>query len=447
MPSLLWFRQDLRLSDNPALLAAVRRGGPVIPVFVWAPEEERPWAPGRASRWWLSRSLAALDATLRHHGSRLVVRRGPTLKALVKLAAETGADKVFWSRRYEPAAAARDEKVKAAIASETFESALLFEPGRILNRAGRPFQVFSAFWRACQSMPEPGVPERAPTRIPAPSRWPKWEPVPDVSAAIEGWNPGEAGAQEQFQRFLKRAGSYATDRDRPGHEGTSRLSPHLHFGEIGPRQIWHALRSNEAYLRELAWREFAYHLLFHFPRTPDEPFRPRHREAPSKLDARSLRLWRTGRTGYPIVDAGMRQLLETGWMHNRVRMLVASFLVKDLLIDWREGAAWFWDNLVDADLANNTLNWQWVAGCGADASPWFRIFNPVTQGEKFDPQGDYVRRWLPQLQRLPAAWIHKPWDAPASVVQLGRTYPRPIVNRRVGQASTPTAGLQTRPSP
>jgi len=435
VPTLLWFRQDLRLSDNAALLAAEQRGGPVIPVFVWAPEEDRPWPPGRASRWWLERSLAALDAALRQHGSRLIVRRGPTVTALVKLAAECGADTVFWNRRYEPAAAARDEKVKAAIASETFESALLFEPGRILNSAGRPFQVFSAFWRACQSMPEPAAPARAPASIPAPSRWPKSETVPDDSSAIEGWQPGEAAAQQHLRRFVKRAGSYATDRDRPDHEGTSRLSPHLHFGEIGPRQIWHALRSNEAYLRELAWREFAWHLLFHFPRTPDEPFRPRRREAPSKLDPRSLRLWRTGRTGYPIVDAGMRQLLETGWMHNRVRMLVASFLVKDLLIDWREGAAWFWDKLVDADLANNTLNWQWVAGCGADASPWFRIFNPVTQGEKFDPQGDYVRRWLPQLQRLSAQWIHKPWDAPASVlaaagVRLGRTYPLPIVDHR-----------------
>ena len=439
MPSLVWFRQELRLSDNPALLAAVQRGGPVIPVFVWAPEEERPWAPGQASRWWLARSLAALDAALRQRGSRLIVRRGPTVKALVKLASECGADTVFWNRRYEPAAVARDENVKTAIASQIFESALLFEPGRILNGAGRPFQVFSAFWRACLAMAEPPAPERAPAGIPAPSRWPKSETVPDDSTAIEGWQPGEAGAQQRMRRFLKRAGSYATDRDRPDNEGTSRLSPHLHFGEISPRQVWHALRSNEPYLRELAWREFADHLLFHFPTTPDEPFRPRQREAPSKLDPRLLRLWQTGRTGFPIVDAGMRQLLETGWMHNRVRMLVASFLVKDLLIDWREGAAWFWDKLVDADLANNTLNWQWVAGCGADASPWFRIFNPVTQGEKFDPQGDYVRRWLPQLERLPAAWIHKPWEAPASDlaaagVRLGRTYPRPIVDHREAAA-------------
>jgi deoxyribodipyrimidine photo-lyase len=284
-------------------------------------------------------------------------------------------------------------------------------------------------------MPEPPSPKRALESILAPSRWPRSETALGDSAAIEGWQPGDAGAQERLRRFQKRAASYATDRDRPDHEGTSRLSPHLHFGEIGPRQVWHALRSNEAYLRELAWREFASHLLFHFPSTPDEPFRPRQREAARKLDPRLLRQWQAGRTGYPIVDAGMRQLLETGWMHNRVRMLVASFLVKDLLIDWREGAAWFWDKLLDADLANNTLNWQWVAGCGADSSPWFRIFNPVTQGEKFDPRGDYVRRWLPQLERLPAAWIHKPWEAPASVlsaagVRLGRTYPRPIVNHR-----------------
>ena len=434
--SLVWFRQDLRLHDNPALAAAVRRGGPVIPVFVWAPEEERPWAPGRASRWWLARSLAALDAELRQRGSRLIVRRGPTVKALLRLACECGADTVIWNRRYEPAAVARDERVKAAMASETFNSALLFEPGQILNGSGRPFQVFSAFWRACQAMPEPAKPERAPARIPAPSRWPTSETAIDNSTAIEGWQPGEAGARVRLRRFLKRAGaSYAVDRDRPDLEGTSRLSPHLHFGEIGPRQVWHAVGANESYRRELAWREFAYHLLFHFPQTPDEPFRTRRSEGPRQLDPCSLRLWQTGRTGYPIVDAGMRELIETGWMHNRVRMLAASFLVKDLLIGWEEGAAWFWDRLVDADLANNTLNWQWVAGCGADANPWFRIFNPVVQGEKFDPLGDYVRRWLPRLASLPSEWIHQPWAAPASVlsaagVRLGRNYPRPVVDHR-----------------
>jgi deoxyribodipyrimidine photo-lyase len=411
----------------------------VIPVFVWAPGGERPWAPGRATRWWLGRSLAALDEALRERGSRLIVRRGRAVKALIEVAAECGADAVFWNRRYEPAVAARDEKAKAAlaasgIATETFNSALLFEPGEVLNSSGRPFQVFSAFWRASQAMPEPRKPERAPEQIPAPTRWPGSDAASGDSRELEGWQPGEAAAQERLRRFLAHE-SYATERDRPNLEGTSRLSPHLHFGEIGPRQVWHALRPNEAFLRELAWREFAYHVLVHYPKTPSEPFRPRRREPPRRIDPRSLGLWQTGRTGYPIIDAGMRQLLKTGWMHNRVRMVAASFLVKDLLIGWEEGAAWFWDKLVDADLANNTLNWQWVAGCGADAAPWFRIFNPVTQGERFDPRGDYVRRWLPQLARLPGAWIHKPWEAPscalsAAGVRLGGNYPRPVVDHR-----------------
>ena len=401
--TLVWFRRDLRLRDNPALRAAVRRGGAVIPVFVRAPEEERPWAPGQASRWWLARSVAALDRALRERGSRLIVRSGPTRKALSELARDCGADAIYWNRRYEPAVAARDAAVEAALPAQTFNSALLFEPGQILNGAGRPFQVFSAFWQACQAMPEPPRPEGAPARIPAPLRWPKSETVIDRLQELPGWEPGEAGAQARLRRFLRQAAdSYTTDRDRPDLEGTSRLSPHLHFGEIGPRQLWHALRSHEAYLRELAWREFAYHLL---------ALRPQPEDAAREIDLRSLRLWQNGRTGYPIVDAGMRELLATGWMHNRVRMLVASFLVKDLLIPWQAGAAWFWDKLVDADLANNTLNWQWVAGRGAGACPWFRIFNPITQAKKFDPQGDYVRRWVPELER-------------------GKAYPPPMVDHR-----------------
>jgi deoxyribodipyrimidine photo-lyase len=244
------------------------------------------------------------------------------------------------------------------------------------------------------------------------------------------WRPGERGGSRQMKAFLDRAiESYSTDRDRPDHRGTSRLSPHLHFGEIGVRRIWHAVRrhgaADDPYLRQIAWREFSYHLLFHYPNTPREALRPAFRRFPWRVDAAGLRAWTRGMTGYPMVDAGMRELWHTGWMHNRVRMLAASFLVKHLMIPWQEGAAWFWDTLVDADLANNTMGWQWSAGCGADAAPYFRIFNPVTQGEKFDPHGHYVRRWVPELARVPDKWIHKPWEAPAAL--RPENYPRPIV--------------------
>jgi deoxyribodipyrimidine photo-lyase len=451
---LVWFRQDLRLADNPALLAAVDRGGPIIPIFIWAPEEEGRWPPGAASRWWLHQSLARLDDSLRGHGSRLIFRRGPTLETLRELLDQTGATAVFWNRRYEPAIIERDRHIKASVQNagltvESFNCALLFEPWTVQTKQGQPYRVFTPFWRACLAKPEPGAPEKPPARIATPHRLPAslelselgLEPTIDWAAGLRAtWSPGEAGASEQLKRFLDEAlGEYATERNHPACIGTSRLSPHLHFGEISVRQIWSALNGQRAnqgttvYRSELGWREFAHHLLFHFRETPQEPLRKEFARFSWRRDRDNLRAWQCGRTGYPIVDAGMRELWHTGWMHNRVRMFVASFLVKDLLIPWQEGAAWFWDTLVDADLANNTLGWQWTAGCGADAAPYFRIFNPVSQGEKFDPNGDYVRHWIPELTKLPSEWVHKPWEAPdrilsAAGIELSRDYPPPIVD-------------------
>ena len=450
-PALVWFGTDLRLADNPALVSAAARQGAVLPVFIWAPEEESPWSPGAASRWWLRQSLEELDASLTRRGSKLTVRRGPTAEALLALAAESGAKSIFWNRRYEPAAIARDRELERrlrerGIAAASCPGNLLFEPGTILNADGEPYQVFTAFRRACLAMPAPEEPKPAPSRLRAPAEWPAsvaiselgLEPKVDWASGMKQiWRPGERGASRQLKAFLGSGiESYSTERDRPGRRGTSRLSPHLHFGEISARRIWHEVRRQRAaddpseeadatYLRQIAWREFSYHLLLHYPHTPREALRPEFRRFPWRVDAIGLRAWTRGLTGYPLVDAGMRELWHTGWMHNRVRMVAASFLVKHLLIPWQEGAAWFWDTLVDADLANNTMGWQWSAGCGADAAPYFRIFNPVTQGEKFDPDGHYVRRWVPELANVPNQWIHRPWEAPAPL--LSKNYPRPIV--------------------
>jgi deoxyribodipyrimidine photo-lyase len=476
-PSIVWFRNDLRLADNPALHAAVQRGGPIVPVFLHAPDEETPWSPGGATSWWLQQSLAALDTALRQLGSPLVIRRGATLENLLALAHQTGADAVFWNRRYEPEVIGRDTKIKTAllasgVAAESFNGALLHEPWTIQNQSGKPFQVFTPFWKHCLTKPAPAAPLPAPRKMIAPKKLP--ESLALAALALEpkikwaegmraAWSPGETGAGAQLKKFLAAAfATYSVDRNRPDLTGTSRLSPHLHFGEISPRQIWHALRQHadaqkisetvwrsSQYLAEIGWREFAHHLLFHFPHTPTEPLRPDFKKFPWRTDAVLLKAWQKGRTGYPIVDAGMRELWTTGWMHNRVRMIVASFLVKDLLLAWREGAAWFWDTLVDADLAQNTSGWQWTAGCGADAAPYFRVFNPMSQGEKFDPRGDYVRRWCPELARLPDEWLHRPWEAPPEIleragVRLGRDYPKPIVNHAAAREAALKAFAETR---
>jgi deoxyribodipyrimidine photo-lyase len=428
-------------------------------VFIWAPDEEGHWPPGAASRWWLHQSLAQLDASLRRFGSRLIIRRGPTLDTLRALLDQTGSTAVFWNRRYEPAAIERDARVKAALQKdgrmvESFNGTLLFEPWAVQTQQSRPYQVFTPFWKACLKSPEPAPPDGAPSQLSNPPRWPPTlelgelglEPTIDWAEGLRAkWRPGEAGATDCLNRFLDEAiGDYPDERNRPDHLGTSRLSPHLHFGEVSVRQIWSLLRAQghdktsaafRVFATELGWREFAHHLLFHFRQTPQQPLRKEFDHFPWQPDKGNLQAWQRGRTGFPIVDAGMRELWHTGWMHNRVRMIVASFLVKDLLIPWQEGVAWFWNTLVDADLASNTLGWQWTAGCGADAAPYFRIFNPVTQGEKFDPQGDYVRHWIPELNRLPTEWIHKPWEAPARLleeagIELGSTYPWPIVDHR-----------------
>ncbi|MGA8529810.1 MAG: deoxyribodipyrimidine photo-lyase, partial [Acidobacteriaceae bacterium] len=423
---LLWLRQDLRLADHPALRAALATGLPIVPVFVWAPEDEGDEAPGAASRWWLHQSLAALERSLRAKGSRLVIRRGPTAEALLRLAAETGAERVFCHRVYDPAALALEAALRTQLQAqdvsiESFNGTLLFEPGSIKTAAGGPFRVFTPFWRALWN--ERGAlrqPLGEAKTIPGPHAWPsslqiadlELEPKIDWAAGIrEAWTPGEEAAGNRLRGFAQGpVQHYGEDRDRTDEDGTSRLSPHLHFGEISPIQIWHAVADRpgaEPYLRQLAWREFAYHLLVENPETTHEPYQAEFRHFPWRKNARRLRAWQKGQTGYPLVDAAMRQLWTTGWMHNRARLVVASFLVKHLLIPWQQGAVWFLDTLVDADLANNTMGWQWVAGCGVDAAPYFRIFNPVTQGEKFDPEGAYVRRWVPELAGLPNEWIHK----------------------------------------
>lgn len=447
MSHLIWFRQDLRLADNPALSAAIASGGPVVPVFIWAPNEETPWAPGAASRWWLHQSLASLSRRLVERGSRLILKRGKSLMELRKLVAETGAQSVFWNRRDEPAVIRRDAEVQRGLESSgirvtSFDTSLFSNQADLRSGSGKPYQVFTAFWRACLATPSPNPPLAAPARIPAPDRWPRSLDLKELrlepARQWTGWQPGEVAAQARLRAFLKTGlACYSKGRNLPAHEGTSRLSPHLHFGEISSRQVWHVLRKRrgaavERFRREIGWREFAHYLLIHFPQTTEQPLRKEFRSFPWRLDPGVLRTWQKGKTGYPLVDAGMRELWHTGWMHNRVRMVVASFLVKHLLHPWEEGARWFWDTLVDADLANNTLGWQWSAGCGADAAPFFRIFNPVLQGEKFDPDGQYVRRWVPELSRLPSAWIHKLWNAPSSVlaeskVKLGIDYPLPMV--------------------
>ncbi|NNF57536.1 MAG: deoxyribodipyrimidine photo-lyase [Rhodothermaceae bacterium] len=462
--TLVWFRNDLRLADHPALTRATERGEAVIPVFIWASEEEGDWPPGGAHRWWLHESLHALDTDLRSRSSRLILRSGPSLDTLRALIDATGAEAVYWNARHLPALHARDAEVRDAleadgIAVRTFASRILHHPDAVETTSGGPYHVFTPFWKKLRSqlevaepLPVPRLGERR-----APASWPESASLDDfdltpveqdgvdwAEAMRAEWTPGEAGAQDRLEHFIEEALiEYPTERNRPDKRGSSMLSPYLHHGELGPRQVWHAVNAwvhngamreaADVFLSEIGWREFGYHMLHHYPDLPMEPLKAKFADFPWRDDAEALERWQRGQTGFPIVDAGMRQLWALGWMHNRVRMIVGSFLTKDLLLSWQNGARWFWDTLCDGDLASNTLNWQWVGGCGPDAQPFFRVFNPITQGEKFDPDGTYVRHWVPELTELPDAYLHKPWEAPAEVlteagVTLGSTYPEPLVD-------------------
>jgi deoxyribodipyrimidine photo-lyase len=462
--SIVWFRRDLRLADNPALWEAAERGE-VVPVFIWSPEEEEPWQPGGASRWWLHHALFSLQERFRERGIRLIIRTGPTLQALRSLIAETGATAVFWNRLYEPTTIPRDRAVKEAlradgILAKSFSSYLLFEPNQLQTKSGTPFKVFSPFWNQLLGLDPPSrpllEPTLAPSTGPAHSSLPLEElrllpKIPWDAGFRAAWKPGEMGAQERLRQFVggDGVGDYMAERNRPDHDGTSMLSPALHHGELSPRQVWYHTRDREGemtkaaresamgFLREVGWREFSAHLLFHFPHTDRQPLRPEFAQFPWQDDETTLRAWQKGRTGYPLVDAGMRQLWATGWMHNRVRMVVGSFLVKHLLQPWQAGASWFWDTLVDADLASNTMGWQWAGGSGADAAPYFRIFNPMSQAEKFDPNGDYVCHWVPELRNLRGPAIYAPWESigtcRAAGIELGKIYPLPIIDHKRGR--------------
>ena len=455
-PSLVWFRKNLRMEDNRVLAAALVRGTPLIPVFIW----DNSSAIGRASQWWLRRTLQSFQKEFSARGACLILQKGDPLEVLKVLVRETKADAIFWDRAYEPVQRKQDDRIRAAfnrqkVICHSISDALLFDPATIRTKQGTPFKVFTAFWNHCSSLTEPLEPVRMSKKWPLPSRLPRNESLDDLTGTEHEWTkklerfwkPGSQGANRVWKRFLKEElNHYIHSRDKPAMEGTSRISPHLHFGEISVRRIWKDVRQSmaryrepgflkeaEAFLRQIVWREFAYYLLFYFPETVDQPLRKEFSGFAWRNDKSEIQSWQEGMTGYPIVDAGMRELWATGWMHNRVRMIVASFLVKDLLQSWQKGAHWFWDTLVDADLANNTFGWQWTAGCGADAAPYFRIFNPVLQGEKFDPDGIYVRRWVPEIYGLPNRYIHKPWQAPEEVllkasVNLGKKYPLPIVD-------------------
>lgn len=455
--ALVWLRQDLRIEDNTALIHAVEQGFAVLPLYILDLEGEGRWTPGGAGCWWLHQALVSLRKNLQALGSDLWVRSGDSETVLSEMAQALGADAVFWNRRYEPAIMKRDSQIKQALVEDGFEvksfnASLMWEPHTVSTGQGKAYQVFTPFWKQVKqrSIPEPQALNKEKLSSPNASEVSRGNIddlglMPEIQwyAGMEtSWEVTEAAAHELLEAFLD-AGlkTYHDDRDFPATIGTSRLSPYLHFGLISPRQIWKAVsekmaaieHKKDTYLKEVAWREFAYHVMYHFPTTPESPLREKFNAFPWREDAAQLKAWQKGQTGFPIIDAGMRELWHTGWMHNRVRMIVASFLVKNLMISWYEGARWFWDTLVDADLASNTLGWQWAGGCGADAAPYFRIFNPMLQGKKFDPDGAYVRKWCPELSTVPDTYIHEPWKAPENVleyvgVRLGEGYPHPIVD-------------------
>lgn len=450
---ILWFRQDLRLQDNPALLAAMATGYRILPLYILEESPNNPWKMGGASRWWLHKSLASLNITLQEH---LCLQKGQPLAILKDLVKKHNVQAIYWNRLYEPHAIKRDKEIKATfkqkgIDVKSFNGSLLFSPPQLIQKNGAPYKVFSAFYRQASSQAPELLREPLPSKIPF-----QKEDSPDLTdlglypsipwhTLIEKeWSPGEAGALRRLETFLdKGLRGYKKGRDYPALPHVSRLSPHLHFGEISPHRVWHKTtqrvlaenleQDGDCFLRELGWREFSYYLLYHFPTLPEKNLHEKFDKFPWQHNEAHLKAWQRGQTGYPLIDAGMRELWQTGYMHNRVRMIVASFLVKNLRLHWHQGEAWFWDTLLDADLANNSASWQWVAGSGADASPYFRIFNPVLQGQKFDPQGTYVRQYVPEIRGLPDKFIHNPWDAPPSLldsahIKLGIDYPEPIID-------------------
>lgn len=443
-PSILWLRQDLRLEDNPALREASQK--PFFALYIR--DINDPHQPMGASLWWLHHSLNALRASFKKRGIPLIFRQGDPLHVLQDLIQETGASSIYWNRCYEPYAIERDKKIKAflkdqGITCQSFNSSLLSEPWEI----GKSYKVFTPFWKTLQTLSIP-----VPLPIPQMKGWrgklitddlSDWHLLPQNWG--EGfktlWKPGEKGAHQKLAKFLEeKLSTYSQLRDYPYNEGTSRLSPHLHWGELSVRKIWHLVMKTQGpiglpFLRELGWREFSNHLLYQFPHLPEKPLKTIFNNFTWDQNPEGLKAWQKGLTGYPLVDAGMRELWHTGWMHNRIRMVVASFLVKDLLLPWQTGEAWFWETLLDADLANNSVNWQWVAGCGADAAPFFRIFNPIIQSEKFDPKGEYIKKWVPELARLDPPYLHTPWLAQPYIldnagIELGKTYPYPVVDHK-----------------
>lgn len=472
-PIIVWFRDDLRVSDHPALHAATQADAPLIFLYVLDETQVRPL--GGASRWWLAQSLRALQGALKNLGGTLVLRRGPAADVIGKLAREVDARGVVWNTSDVPPQAHLERHVgevldKAGINWKAFPGDLLVKPQNVRNKEGRGLRVFTPFWKRVLSMSDPATP------LPAPKKLAAFTPVssddlvswnlepkhPDWAGGLrETWTPGEAAAQERLNDFLESGiKGYSNLRDRPDRDGTSRLSPHLRFGEISPRQVWYAanfaVAQNPAiasdvgkFLSELGWREFSRHLLHDLPDLAEKNLQTSFDAFPWRCDAKALRAWQRGLTGYPIVDAGMRELWHTGVMHNRVRMVVASFLVKHLLLDWRDGEKWFWDTLVDADPGSNPASWQWVAGSGADAAPYFRVFNPILQGEKFDPDGAYVSKWIPELSKLPPKLIHQPWEATQmelteAGIKLGETYPEPIVDHKTARERALAAYAKTR---
>lgn len=446
--TILWFRQNFRLEDNLAAVSAVQGAAQVVPLFIWSPEEEGVWPPGGASKWWLHHSLSSLTSHLREQGSNLIIRQGSTQQVIADVLRETCAHTVHFDNRHDPPGVAQQRALlQAGLPMQGHTVDLLFEPDKVKNLSGGPYKVFTQFYKSCvalgidlTTLPAPRIPlcpDLSSLELEQLGLLPKiaWD-----AGFSDIWHPGEEGANNQLDRFLDRVENYKQSRDFMAQAGISNLSPHLRWGEISPRQVaskvCQATRlepGEDPFVRQLFWREFSRHLLYHFPETDLHPLNKQFADFPWRTDEEALRKWQKGQTGYPVVDAGMRQLWQTGTMHNRARMVVASFLVKDLLIPWQEGAKWFWDTLVDADLANNTMGWQWTAGCGADAAPYFRVFNPVLQGKKFDPEGAYVGKWVPELRRLPPEFIHAPWTAPPDVLQmagveLGKDYPQPMVD-------------------